>query len=298
MPNALDGVFIPCVTPFDPAGQVRFDWFERNLSAWNLTGVRGYMVLGSNGEFRSLSDPESIAVVAKAAADGRDKTLIVGVGRESLRGTREFVDSLAGIHGIDFIAVLTPHYFPKAMTDQALFAFYTEVAEASPWPVLVYVAPGYASGVTPSAALIHDLADNPNIAGVKDTSASMTLKYLDAIGRDQDFAVLAGSIATLATCLVHGGTGGVVSVANFLPNECAAAWQAYRDGRTEQALRLIRALRRVSGETSGPHGVAGVKACMNICGFHAGLPRAPLLALDAAARQVIADRLAEFGAAR
>ena len=40
---------------------------------------------------------------------------------------------------------------------------------------------------------------------------------------------------------------------------------------------------RVNAAISGKHGVAGVKAAMELAGYRAGIPRRPLLPLDEAA---------------
>lgn len=50
--HKLSGVFTPLVTPFED-GKIRFDWLEANIRKINKTGVKGYLALGSNGEFMS-----------------------------------------------------------------------------------------------------------------------------------------------------------------------------------------------------------------------------------------------------
>ena len=70
---------------------------------------------------RSVDDDEARAVVATAAAERGDKTLIVGAGRESTRLTVRFIDSIAEhADRVDYVSVLPPHYFKGAMTGEAL----------------------------------------------------------------------------------------------------------------------------------------------------------------------------------
>src|SRR6185312_11188853 len=146
MNEKLRGAIVPAVTPFDDAGDLRLDWFEHNLQRWSGTAVRGIMVLGTNGEFRSVNDDEARSLVNTAASTRGDKTLIVGVGRESTRLTLDFIDSLAAdADAIDYVSVLPPHYFKGAMTGDILRDYYTEVADRSPIPVLLYVAPSYSN---------------------------------------------------------------------------------------------------------------------------------------------------------
>jgi 4-hydroxy-2-oxoglutarate aldolase len=282
MNEKLSGILIPVATPFDAQGSLSVTMLRDNLAKWNQTGVRGYMCLGSNGEFRSLSDDESITVATEAIRLKGYKTLIVGVGRESLRLTLAFLDRLMDLGpGIDYTSVLTPHYFASLMDDQALIDYYEAIAEYSKIPVLVYVAPGFANSVTVSPASVRRLADHPNIHGIKDTSPALLVGYMLNAGNRNDFQIMAGSLNNLMTCLAFGGSGGVVSAANYFPSQCAQITDLYLSGRREEALTCYINLQRVVMQTGAKYSVAGLKCCMNLCGFSAGVPRLPVRPLSA-----------------
>jgi 4-hydroxy-2-oxoglutarate aldolase len=294
MAAVLGGIVIPAVTPFDTDGALALDKIALNLAAWGQSGVAGYMFLGSNGEFRSLSDAESLSVARAAIAGKQDKYLILGIGRESTYQTLRFLEKVAALPtGIDYVSVLTPAYFAAAMTPAALSAHYLSIADASPLPLLLYVAPGFANQVTPPAALVAELADHPNIAGIKDTSKQMMAEYLALAGGRDDFAVLAGSIGNLRQCLEGGGRGGVVSAANYLPSLCAEIVTLSDAGRVEAAWATLERVQRLTKATAGRFSVAGVKACMNILGFDAGIPRLPVLPVAAAEIAAMAAILGE-----
>jgi 4-hydroxy-2-oxoglutarate aldolase len=59
----LSGVFPPCMTIFDENEEVDYAGIARNVERYNETKLKGYMPLGSNGEFRSLTDEESVKIV-------------------------------------------------------------------------------------------------------------------------------------------------------------------------------------------------------------------------------------------
>ena len=277
MNDKLKGIVVPAVTPFDESDDLRLDWFEHNLKRWSEPAVRRIMVLGTNGEFRTLDDDEARSVIASAARSHGDKTLIVGVGRESTRATVTFIDSI-GEHAdaVDYVSVLPPHYFAGQMTGDVLYAHYTEVADRSPIPVLLYVAPAYSNGVVVPPAVVAKLADHPNIAGIKDTSSDKLTSYMLAAGGRDDFSVLAGTMNTIMTGLHFGGPGGVVSAANFFPDDCAEVVQMCFEGRTAEALARYAELQRLIAATGGRKGVASLKACMNELGYQAGIPRRPV----------------------
>lgn len=275
----LCGIIIPAVTPFDWDGTLRLDMLKNNYRLWNKTAVQGCMALGSNGEFRSLSDDEAFEVIRSASETiADDKTFIAGISRESLYQTIQFLKRIeAADLKIDYISVLTPHYFKKLMTDEALIRYYTAIADVSRYPVLLYCAPGFANGVCFSADALKVLADHPNIAGIKDTSKNMMNEYMNAVGGRDDFEVLSGSLETIMTCLERGGKGGIVSAANYFPNACGHFYQLVMQEGLAAAKPYYERLKKISAETGGRAGVAGVKAAMNLMGYQGGIPRIPVL---------------------
>lgn len=277
--KSLKGIFVPAVTPFNSDGEMMIDKLRYNISSWTKTNITGIMVLGSNGEMRSLSDAEALRVIETAIETMPEHmTLIVGVGRESLYSTVEFIRQLDPvIDRVDYLSVLTPNYFPKLMTDDALFAYYSKIADMAPKPVLLYTAPSYANQVVISPELLARLADHPNIAGIKDTSSNMMEKYMDAAGGRDDFQVMAGSVSNLITCLERGGPGGVVSAANYFPAECCEITEAFFAGDVEKAKEVQARMKLITSKTAGSYGVAGVKAVMGLMGYKPGVPRLPIL---------------------
>ncbi|MDO4272217.1 MAG: dihydrodipicolinate synthase family protein [Eubacteriales bacterium] len=278
----LEGIIIPCITPFDEEGILRLDWLKSNFQKWNTTEISGYMVLGSNGEFRSLSDDEAFHVIQTVSAlVPHEKTLIAGVGRESLYHTVRFIKRLEEEKvSVDYISVLTPCYFKKLMSDEALIDYYKRIADESPYPVLLYCAPGFANDLRISAKALEVLAEHPNIAGIKDTSADMMDTYMAAVGKREDFQVFAGSLNNILTCLKKGGKGGIISVANYFPRTCAEFYRIFREEGQAQGEAYLDKLKVLAKETGAKAGVAGVKALMNLMGYQAGVPRRPVLPCD------------------
>ncbi len=84
----LSGVFAPVVTPFHN-DEVSLDDLRFNLKKLNETELTGYLALGSNGEFRSLTDAEQIQVLEVFAEEKGDKVIMVGTGCESTKQTIE-----------------------------------------------------------------------------------------------------------------------------------------------------------------------------------------------------------------
>ena len=275
----LSGIFPPCMTIFDEHENVAYDNIAENIERYNQTNLKGYMPLGSNGEFRSLSDEESVNVIdVYQQYTPSDKYLIAGVMRESAKATIEFIKKIADKR-VDFATILSPHYFVSYMTDDVLIKYYTVIAEQSPIPIMLYNAPKFAAGLKFSSRVIAELAEHPNIAGMKDTSSDDISFYVNAVPEGANFYVMAGTINKLYKGLEAGAIGGVVSMANYLPEMCCKLQELYEAGNIVEAQKLDVYARELSSKAAGKFGVAGVKAAMDLLGYHGGAPRIPLLPL-------------------
>jgi 4-hydroxy-2-oxoglutarate aldolase len=292
MNKKLTGVFIPVITPFTNQ-KVDLGMLEHNIRRANSSKVAGYMPLGSNGEFAHLNDEEQLAVfrtVKKNAA--KDKVLMIGIARHSAYCTIEFGKKIQE-EGADFVSVLCPSYFASSMNDAALIRYYTAVADGLSIPVLLYNCPKFAAGVTLSPEVVKELSKHPNIAGMKDTSKGNIEKYLEV--KDESFEVVAGSIENFLTGLKSGASGGVLSMANYLPDPCCRIQELFSEGRIQEAEELSDKLIALSKGAAGKYGVAGVKAACDMFGYKGGEVRNPLADCTDDQRDSIRHAFAEAG---
>ncbi len=289
----LSGVFAPVVTPFR-GDDLSLDDLRFNLRKLAVTDLAGYLALGSNGEFRSLSDDEQFRVLEVFAEEKGEKTVMVGTACESTRQTVEKTKRVAAM-GFEYASVLTPSYFAKQMTDSVLTGYFEAVADASPIPVLLYNAPGFAGGVQLSPKAVRKLSGHPNIVGMKDSSAAGPDKFLTALGRTADLSVLAGSANFFYAALHLGAVGGIISLANALPGPCCELYRLFLEREFDRALDLHFRLARLNGAVSGIWGVAGVKAAMDLTGFRGCEPRHPLVSVPEDGRDAMRRTIIEEG---
>jgi 4-hydroxy-2-oxoglutarate aldolase len=289
----LSGIFAPVVTPFED-DKLLLDCLIENIRKLNHTGLTGYLALGSNGEFRSLSDEEQLKILEVFAREKGGKVVMAGTACESTKQTIEKTKTAAGM-GFDFASILTPSYFAKRMTDEVLIGYFSRIADSSPIPVLLYNAPGFAGGVQVSIKAVKQLASHGNIVGMKDSSPAGPNKFLVQLGRSDDFYILAGSADFLYPSLHLGATGGIVSLANALPEPCCELYRLFQEGVYDKALDLHFRLMRLNNAVSGTYGVAGVKGAMDAAGFKGGEPRHPLLPLTDSQKEEIRTRIIAEG---
>lgn len=290
----LHGIFPPIPTTFDPvSGDVDIRAIASNVTRWMTTGLAGVLALGSNGEAGLLDEAEGDRVVAVVRqAVPREKLLLVGVGRESTRST---IDACrrAAAHGADAVLVRPPSYYKMQMTPDALVAHFRSVADASPLPVLLYNLPG-ANGIVLTVPIVEKLAEHPNIAGMKETSPELERLGQCATLRDGAFSVFSGWAPVIYPALVSGASGGILAVANVLPDACVALFEHAQAGRHEEALRLQRAITPLAQLVSSVYGIAGLKFALELRGYYGGPVRAPLLPASDRAREEISRALSFF----
>jgi 4-hydroxy-2-oxoglutarate aldolase len=289
----LSGVFAPVVTPFS-SDELALDDLRFNLQKLNQTDLVGYLALGSNGEFRSLTDKEQIKVLEVFAEEKGDKVVMVGTGCESTKQTIE-KSKLVCEMGFDYVSVLTPCYFAKQIDGNVLKNHFERVADSIDIPVLLYNAPGFTGGMRIPAKTVVELSRHPNIAGMKDSSPEGPAKLLSCLDPAGDFHVLSGSANFFYPCLHLGIPGGVVSLANALPEACCELYRLFRQGKYDDARMLHFKLSRLNQAVSGKWGVAGVKAAMDIMGFKGGQPRGPLNAVTNEAVEMIKQQIVNEG---
>jgi 4-hydroxy-2-oxoglutarate aldolase len=167
----IEGIFAAVTTPFYSDERVYFRKLEANIARYSRSLLSGMVVLGSTGEAVTLNDAEShdvLRITAEAATP--DKVLIAGVGKDSVKSTVELAEVAAQFH-YDAVLVRTPTYYSSQMTTEAVLAFYRSVADRSPLPVLLYNIPRCVPYSIP-IEVIAELAQHPNIIGIKDSSGS------------------------------------------------------------------------------------------------------------------------------
>jgi 4-hydroxy-2-oxoglutarate aldolase len=291
MSKKLSGIAAPISTPF-VNGEVAYDRLKSNVQKYSETALAGFFALGSNGESMFLTESEKLKVLEVVLQEKSDRQLVMaGAGYESTRQTISFSNQIAEM-GADFISILTPSFFKKRLTDEAMIGYYTDVADAVPIPVVAYNAPGF-TGMTLTPRVVEVISRHPNVIGLKDTSKGNMSTYLSVAG--PDFNILSGTVSTLYESMLLGAKGGVVSLANAFPAPCCELYEACKAVDLDKARRLHYMLIKLNKSVSGSFGVAGVKYAAEVAGYYGGDPRKPLLPLTEEGRQSIRKAIEDTG---
>ena len=275
----LDGIFTALTTPFDLDGTLRLDYLRENIAQYNQTALTGYVVNGSTAESVFLSRVEAeqiLATVRETAAPGR--FLIAGTGAESTAETIARTLEAARL-GYDCVLVKTPFYYKPALSVESYVQHYRRVADASPVPVLLYSVPQF-TGVAIEPELVARLAEHPNIIGMKDSSGNVQRVGEIIMSVPEEFQLLVGSAGTLFPSMLLGARGGILALANFLPEFCLALYSAIKSRNDPTSRELQRRITAASKKIVSSMGIPGTKYAMDRKGYRGGSARLPLLPLS------------------
>lgn len=289
----LAGIFPPVVTPFKKE-EVAYDYLVENINKWNNSGLKGFVVLGSNGENVFLSEAEKIEVVKTVIKSrAKDKIIIVGSGCESARETIYLTNRLAA-SGAQAALIVTPFYYGSKMNDEALIKYYTVVADNAEIPVLLYNVPKF-TGVNINPGVLSVLSKHPNIIGIKDSSGDVNQlgQYLNEV--DDNFNILVGTAGSLLGALTLGCKGGILALANIVPEKCVEIQQLIQAGKLSEAKALQLRMIPVNHATTTTYGISGLKYAMDLLGYKGGKTRLPLLPLKQEEKEKIRNILVTAG---
>lgn len=276
-------LFAPLITPFKSDQSVDFEALQRNVELYERSSLDGFLVNGSSGEAEMLT-PEERLDSLKAVMDCARKPVLAGVVAHSTRDALHQLEALATLP-LKGVLVRTPSYY-GAQHDQV--EFYRELGKESAHPILVYQIPQY-TGVRLTGDQLEAISHCPGVVGIKDSLGDLSL--LNEKVWPQGFAYYLGASSLLQPGVAAGIRGGILALANVVPEACRRLLDlSAKRGSEKQARDLQRRLiplNRLLGGSRG-FGIAGLKAACELRGYESGSPRKPLKSLSESDRKALA----------
>lgn len=282
------GIHSVLVTPFDETGAVDIARYEQ-LAQINIdNGADGLIVCGSTGEFYALSIEERRKLVAATVSVAAGKVpVLVGVSDLHFDTVKQ-MNAVAEAEGADGVLALPPIYAKPDVREAE--HYYRQFAKSCGLPIMLYNSPARI-GVNITPDMVERLAELPNVAAIKDSSADVQ-QVTELARRVKDRLAVFVGYETMIRSVLPLGVTGVVAMAHQLSGKlvrryfdaCAAGDHAEAD-RLEPALFAIYACFK-----SGSF-YAGIKAVMNELGLAVGAPREPLLPFSQSQQDSVRSRL-------
>lgn len=287
------GIIPAMVTPLTKDGKVNEKGLRRFADYLIQGGSHGLFVVGTTGEFYGLSPEEKKALFEITVDQTRGRVPVyAGTGaittREAIQLTR-----LAEEARVDAVSVLTPMFINPSQ--QELIEHYTAIASSTSLPVLLYNNPPK-TGVNLAATAVAQLAEVPNIVGIKDSSGDFTLtgEYI-RLTRGKDFHVLLGRDTLIHAGLCYGAQGSIAACANVAPRLVADIYDKYVAGDVRGSLEAqfkLAPLRIAFNLGTFP---AVIKESLELLGIDAGACMAPVGPMRPEERRQLKKILADMG---
>lgn len=214
----------PVVTAFDAEGNLDI---ESNKNIWEYLikgGVDGLVIMGSTGEFFSMTMEQKKQLIDQVTAYVNKRTKLY-IGTSCMREDETIELSNYALNaGADAVMIIGPYYF--SLSDKSIIAYYENVAKEIKGDIFLYNFPdrnGYDLNPETTLDLIRK---NENIVGYKDTVTEMghTRKLITTILDEfPDFTILSGFDENFAHNVLSGGSGCIGGLSNIYP-ELFANW--------------------------------------------------------------------------
>lgn len=268
------GVGVAIVTPFNADLSLDFDGFGRIIRHVTDGGVRYIVLQGTTGESPTVTKAEKKQLLDYLKENNPGRLPIVyGVGGNVTS------DVVAGMKDIDFTGVdailsVCPYYNKPGK--RGVIEHFMRIADASPVPVILYNIP-FRTGINMSAETIVELAQHPNIIGVKE--ASCVIEQCMEIARDKpnDFLLISGDDVQAVPIISIGGVGVMSVIANAFPAKFTTMIEAAMRGDFAYAQRELGHFLRIDSLLYEEGNPVGVKSLLNMMGLISADVRLPLM---------------------
>ena len=291
MKGFFEGSATALITPFDESG-VNYDVLGQLIEFQIANGTDAIVFLGTTGEPSTMSFEEEHILMDYAVKKVNKRTKVIfGCGSNNTADA-VMTAKAAEKFGGDGLLAVTPYY--NKCTQNGLVAYYKAICEAVSLPVIAYNVPGR-TGVEIQPATMAKIAEIPNIAGMKDAGGNMS-KTMETLCLTRDKCDLySGEDALNFPILAVGGAGVISVVSNIAPRQVKALCSLVKAGKTAEAIALNDRLLPLANACFVEVNPIPVKEAVNLLGFHAGVPRAPLTQMESANREKLIAAMKTFG---
>ncbi|MGD2105027.1 MAG: 4-hydroxy-tetrahydrodipicolinate synthase [Anaerolineae bacterium] len=268
----LKGVFPALVTPFEEGSEAVDEEAYRHLIRHALLDIDGIVTSGTTGEFPYLSREEQRRLVEVGVEESEGKPVIAGCGASSTQ------EALALAHdakeaGASAALIVTPYFLHPS--DKGVYQHYLDIATAVDLPIILYNIPQVMDRYL-ARTVVEDLADLPNVVGIKDSSGDLTytMEILEYAGDRID--VFVGHDEVVLPALAGGVNGMILASAQVYPEVWQEVIRLVGAGRVAEARDKQREVQKLSRIFCRHGGGVAVKAALKMMGLDMGPPRKPL----------------------
>ncbi|MBP5617644.1 MAG: 4-hydroxy-tetrahydrodipicolinate synthase, partial [Clostridia bacterium] len=198
------GAGVALVTPMHDDGSVNYEKLKKLVDLQIEGGTDAIIVCGTTGESSTLDEKEHLETIRVVIdhTNGRIP-VIAGTGSNDTAFAITLSRDAANL-GADGILSVTPYY--NKTSQAGLIAHFTAIADAVDCPMILYNVPSR-TGTAFQTATYAALAKHPNIVGIKEANANLSLMARTMAACGDDLEIYSGNDDEVVPCLSLGGAG-------------------------------------------------------------------------------------------
>jgi len=267
----LKGIVVPIITPLKDIDTLDVEGLAKLVEHILAGGVSGLFVLGTTGEFSSLSYRLRNELVERVCKQVNGRVpVLVGVTDTSIIESENLAKKADGF-GASALVAAPPYYYSTGQPE--LIEYFENLANRMPLPLYLYNMPMHTKVmIEPNTVL--KIAENKKVIGLKDSSANMAyfrlLQY--TMKNHPEFQLFVGPEEMMSDAVLLGANGGVNGGANMFPKLYVDLYNAAVKHDFEQIRLLQRKVLAISSTiyTVGKYGssyLKGLKCALSVMGL-------------------------------
>lgn len=277
----FSGSYTVTITPFTEGGKAIDHAAWKRFLDWQLaSGVPGIIILGTTGEFLTISEEERgefVEATVKHIA-GRIPVLVGAMNAYTPIAVRNA--RMAQDLGADGLMIIPPYYYTP--TDDEIFNYYKAICEGCDLPIMLYNNP-FTSNVDMSAKLVGRLTKAfEQIRYIKE--ASQRIERIHAIIRETDGVMNVWAGQQVLESYKMGAKGYVNPYGNYIPRASVKFVEYAEQERWEDVWAIQSMIQKFDAIITAGHPLYGhqcySKALAAAAGYPVGDVRAPITTFE------------------
>lgn len=273
----LQGIFTPNIVPLTSKGEIHESELRRYVDWLIAKGVHGLYPNGSTGEFTRFTVEERLRIMEIICHQVRGRVpVLAGAAEANVKETVRACEAYYEM-GATAVAIVAPYYYK--LSPRAVYAYFKEIADATPIDVTLYNIPMFASPI--DVATVKRLAEEcPKVIGIKDSSGDLPhmIRMIQAVRPSRpDFSFLTGWDAALMPMLLIGCDGGTNASSGVVPELTRKLYDLTTAYRIDEARALqfdiVKLFDAMLYSAEFPD---GFRTAVRLRGFETGVGRQPL----------------------
>lgn len=229
------GCYVALVTPMLESGDVDYTSLAQLVEFHIENGTDGIVAVGTTGESATLPFNEHIKVTQFVVeCTGGRIPVIAGSGANSTAEAVFLTKEISKV-GVDGFLSVVPYY--NKPQQKGLLAHFTEIANASALPLMLYNVPGRTI-VDMQTSVVEQLAQHPHIVGIKDATGDLARLNEMKESLPKDFLLFSGDDASGCAFMSNGGHGVISVTANVAPDTMAQMCRLALNYKYDEAKQL------------------------------------------------------------